>query len=59
MKDCLVTVLLSPCVEDLEKCFFCDLCVNKVCLSMRVSLCPDFCFSSNAWMVTSSAACIP
>ena len=54
-KDCSVTVLLSPCVEDLGKYFFCDLCVNKVCLSMRVSLCPDFYLSYNACMMTSSA----
>ena len=58
-EDCSVTVLLFPCVEGLEKGFFCDLCVNKVCLSIRVSLCPDFCFSSNAWITSSAGVVFP
>ena len=45
-------MLLSLFIEDSGRCFLCDLCANRIFRSMSVSLCPDFCLSSNVCMVT-------
>jgi hypothetical protein len=51
-RGCWVVFLLSFAIEDSGKCFLFASYANRICLSMRVSLYPDFCLSSNSSIMT-------
>ena len=50
--------MTSLVAEDLGRCFFFASYANRICLSISVSLWPDFCLSSSSWTVTFPAGVV-